>query len=94
MSEVHNNQNIKVKAVSDSAPIWFIGWLFTIGFANLSVMQAIFAILLCRIIWVLLCLRCCSDSAFFRWSVVIDSDRYKIVFRALVAFYVSVENKW
>ena len=46
MSERHNTQNIKVKAVSDSAPVWFIGWLFTIGFANLSVMQAIFAILL------------------------------------------------
>ena len=27
-------------------PIWLIGWLFTIGFAHLHVMKAIFAIVI------------------------------------------------
>ena len=44
-----NDEKKKVKKNADSAtiigPIWFIGWLFTIGFAKLSFWKAVFALI-------------------------------------------------
>ena len=37
----------KVKvSVSCSGPIWFIGWLFTVAFAELGLLEAVIGILL------------------------------------------------
>jgi hypothetical protein len=37
----------KVKVSVDFAgPIWFIGWLFTLAYAELSVLQALFGIII------------------------------------------------
>jgi hypothetical protein len=44
-----NDEKKKVKKNAESAtiigPIWFIGWLFTIGFAKLSFWKAVFALI-------------------------------------------------
>ncbi|MEM9305563.1 MAG: hypothetical protein AAGE01_25865 [Pseudomonadota bacterium] len=37
---------IHVETLSRGGPIWFIGWLFTIGFAKLSFGQGVLAIFL------------------------------------------------
>lgn len=39
-------QKIEVDAVTRSAHLWFIGWLFTIGFAQLGIGKGILAIVL------------------------------------------------
>jgi len=36
----------KVEVVGLSGPIWFIGWLFTIGYVHLSVGKALLAIII------------------------------------------------
>lgn len=33
------NAKVHVKNVSKGAPVWFIGWLFTIGFSDLTFWQ-------------------------------------------------------
>ncbi|MDH5654509.1 MAG: hypothetical protein OEZ34_01280 [Spirochaetia bacterium] len=37
---------ITVETASKGAPIWFIGWMFTIGFADLSFWQGVQAIVI------------------------------------------------
>lgn len=41
-----NAQKIQVKNVVDRAPVWFIGWLFTIGFAKLSFGKGLLAVVI------------------------------------------------
>lgn len=41
-----NSDKKTVVKVVDRAPVWFIGWLFTIGFAKLSFMQGVYALVL------------------------------------------------
>jgi hypothetical protein len=36
----------KLEIAGIVGPLWFIGWLFTIGFANLSFIKALWALLL------------------------------------------------
>ena len=36
---------VRVETVSVTGGLWFIGWLFTIGFAQLSLGQAIIAVI-------------------------------------------------
>jgi hypothetical protein len=36
----------KLEVAGITGPIWFMGWLFTIGFADLHVVKAIFALVL------------------------------------------------
>ena len=39
-------QKIQVKNVIERAPVWVIGWLFTIGFAKLSFGKGLLALLI------------------------------------------------
>ena len=39
-------RSIHVESVSKGAPVWFIGWLFTIGFADLSFGRGLLAVLI------------------------------------------------
>ena len=39
-------RTVRVEGVSRSAPIWLIGWLFTIGFAGLDFVPGLFALLI------------------------------------------------
>ena len=40
------DDNNNVKNVTISGPIWIIGWLFTIGFAQITFWQALLALLI------------------------------------------------
>ena len=46
MTEEKAKRTIKVHHHSAGGMVWFIGWLFTIGFSHLSFMKAVWAILL------------------------------------------------
>lgn len=47
MSETHNNGSKSGTAGAVCAgPIWFIGWLFTIGFVKLTFWQGVLALLI------------------------------------------------
>jgi hypothetical protein len=41
-----NTSRVKVNVATSTAPIWFIGWLFTIGFAKLTFFKGVLALLL------------------------------------------------
>lgn len=47
---MNDEKNDKGKNIKRSAclagPIWFIGWLFTIGFANLTFWKAVLALII------------------------------------------------
>ncbi len=46
MDEKKERCNHPAEAAGLVGPIWFIGWLFTIGFVKLSFWKAVFALLI------------------------------------------------
>lgn len=46
MGEKTRSTRIHVDTASKGAPIWIIGWLFTIGFAQLSFGQGLLAVVI------------------------------------------------
>jgi hypothetical protein len=46
MSEEKRSIQGKLEVAGLVGPLWFMGWLFTIGFTDLNVSRAIFAVVL------------------------------------------------
>lgn len=45
MTEEKKKDNKSAETVTIIGPIWFIGWLFTIGFAKLTFWKAVFSLI-------------------------------------------------
>ena len=46
MEEEKKSQSKNVEKASTLGPLWFIGWLFTIGYVNLSFWKAVLALII------------------------------------------------
>jgi len=46
MSDESKSKRINVKVATSTAPVWAIGWLFTIGFAKLTFWKGLLALLI------------------------------------------------